>query len=231
MEVLKIGNKVDGIIRATYAGEIGSHTIQYDNQPYTIFTGSDVTLSFSSRDVKATHLNFNDLSYNTDTVSEIRIQNVQLTSKILDLICAKYDQPLASGFENYTSSEDGIIYLNKNEAWYQVFVFNSDGELETAYEELNEDQSTIEVNNENSSYLIVYYWLKDKAYSLEQPENKYFNLDLKITGNQDDATKDVYLHFTKCGLRIDRNMFFNSAIQTVNLVFYPLKDGEHFIAI
>ena len=54
----------------------------------------------------------------------------------------------------------------------------------------------------------------------------YLKLDLIIEGNKDDNTSTAYLHFDKCGIRVDKQLSFNTTINAVDLTFKVLDDGE-----
>mgnify|MGYP003307118141 CR=1 FL=1 len=154
MATYKIGNKITGIIRSYCTGKLGKMDMQYDNQPYTILRDISATLNFAADTRDATVGRHNIWEFNADTVKEIRLNNVPLTEKILDLIYQDNPTKLFSKQEDYESDEDGIIYLNTSDAIYQVFVYDDEGNLESAYGELSD--SELHVNKINSIYSIYY---------------------------------------------------------------------------
>lgn len=187
METYKIGNKVTAIIRAYSAGKIGDDLMVYDNQPYTILHGVSADLRF--RDVSKTGRDAVQkvLYHNMNVLDSITVSNIELTSKIMNLIFPKSESKLAHVAENYDSDEENRIYLNYSGQVYQVFVYNQEGELEQdsclgTYDANN----PIVVQNPNSNYLIVYSYEKEVAYNLNNYNNVYLTVDLQITGNTDD---------------------------------------------
>ena len=52
-----------------------------------------------------------------------------------------------------------------------------------------------------------------------------------ITGNEEDSAAKMTIHIDKCGLKIDKNMYFNQRSNTVDLIFTVLDTGENYIAL
>ena len=109
MSTYKIGNKVNGIIRSYAVGKLGAMDMVYDNQPYTILRDISATVTFSSKDRDLTDAHKDLLHYGADTVKEVRLSNVPLTEKVLDLIYQSNDEKLYSKQENYMSDEELFI--------------------------------------------------------------------------------------------------------------------------
>lgn len=228
METYKIGNKVSGVIRAFSAGKIGDQTIQYDNQPYTTVFGKEMSLTFRNYSKSANAVNNKVLYYDAHQLAEVTIRDVSLTDKILNLIYSKNEEKLCTKIENCVSDKNFKIFLNTVEdELYQVFVFNQDGDLESAYGTLEGNVLTVE--NDESSYLIVYSYIGEKAYSLDKPNNYYLTLDLQIEGNEDDQTSMMFLHIEKCGLRVDQNMRFQNRGNAVDLIFEVISTSNNYI--
>jgi len=227
MDTYKLGNKVKVIIRSFAAGKMGNTEMAYDNQPYTIIDGTSLNLSFDSLDKNARHLDFNVLNYNHDTLTQVDINDVALTEKILQLIYQENETPLCTTSENYIS-DGNIIHLNNPGAMYQMFVYDNEGTLEKAFGEYTED--TLEVEKEDSSYLIVYSFIGETSFLLDKPNNFYCTLDAEIEGNINDTTSTMYLHCEKCGLKVDKSMTFQQRGNAVNLSFEVLK-GENYLTV
>ena len=129
MNTYKLGNKVTGIIRAYSNGKIGDTIIQYDNQPYTILKSISANLIFTDID-KNIKSGFVDLSYNNSKLYQIKLSDVSLNDKILNLIFLKSKTKLVSKVENYISDDNNKIYINSTtDQIYQVFVYNNSGAL------------------------------------------------------------------------------------------------------
>lgn len=234
METYKIGNKVTAIIRAYSAGKIGDDLMVYDNQPYTILYGVSADLRF--RDVSKTGRDAVQkvLYHNMNVLDSITVSNIELTSKIMNLIFPKSENKLAHVAENYDSDEENRIYLNYSGQVYQVFVYNQEGELEQdsclgTYDANN----PIIVQNSNSNYLIVYSYEKEVAYNLNNYNNVYLTVDLQITGNTDDEHSIMWIHLDKCGIHVDKNMYFSQNSNAADLIFEIISDDttENYITV
>ena len=230
MNTYKLGNKVTCIIRAYSSGKIGDAVMDYNNQPYTIVKSATANLSFTDIDTTAKS-SFTQLAYNNSKLSQIQISDVALNDKILNLIFLKSEAKLVSKVENQVADDNNLIYLTPiaNEV-YQVFIYNSNGELDKAIGTHNTDEPII-VSEPNKDYLICYQYEANKGYSLDRPENMYFTLDLLVTGNKEDNTSDMNIHVEKCALKIDKNMYFNQHSNAVDLIFTVLDTGENYIAL
>lgn len=230
MNVYKIGNKVTGIIRAYSSGDIGSIHMNYDNEPYTIVKSVEANLVFADLNTTITN-SFNQLYYNNSKLSQIKISDILLNDKILNLIFSKSETKLVTKAENYLSDDNKLIYLRTTaKTVYQVFIYNDQGQLEKAIGTHN-SLTPIEVQEANKDYLICYQYNGAKAFSFDRPANNYFTLDLIITGNEEDSAAKMTIHIDKCGLKIDKNMYFNQRSNTVDLTFTVINDSENYITI
>lgn len=230
MESYKIGNKVTGIIRAYSSGKIGSIEAQYDNEPYTIVRGVSATLNFTGQNTPITSARKEtNLTYNSDRLNEVVINNVTFNDKICALIFAEQEEGLCSKAENFDSDENGTIYLNHQDNIYQVFVYDDEGHLETAYGTYTE--KTMTLSKPNASYLVVYSYLGEKAYNFNKPSNLYVTLDLEIQGNVDDQTTDMFIHIEKCGFKINKNMYFSQTANAVDITFTVIESGNDYIVV
>ena len=230
MNTYKLGNKVTCIIRAYSSGKIGDVVMDYNNQPYTIVKSATANLGFTDIDTTAKS-NFTQLAYNNSKLSQVQISDVTLNDKILNLIFLKSEAKLVSKVENQIADDNNLIYLTPiaNEV-YQVFIYNSNGELDKAIGTHNTDEPIV-VSEPNKDYLICYQYEALKGYSLDKPENMYFTLDLLVTGNKEDNTSNMNIHIEKCALKIDKNMYFNQRSNAVDLIFTVLDTGENYIAL
>ena len=230
MNTYKLGNKITCIIRAYSSGKIGDVVMDYNNQPYTIVKSATANLGFTDIDTTAKS-SFTQLAYNNSKLSQVQISDVTLNDKILNLIFLKSEAKLVSKVENQIADDNNLIYLTPiaNEV-YQVFIYNSNGELDKAIGTHNTDEPII-VSEPNKDYLICYQYEANKGYSLDKPENMYFTLDLLVTGNKEDNTSDMNIHVEKCALKIDKNMYFNQRSNAVDLIFTVLDTGENYIAL
>ena len=229
MKTYKIGNKVKCIIRSYSSGYIGETRMEYDNQPYTVLQDIEASMSFKNIR-KDSSDDLRQMSFNVESISEIRLSNISLTSQILNLIFLKNEDKLCNTCENYDSNTNKIIYLHfPADEVYQMFVYNNNGELEAAYGTYSED--TLEVEEANSNYLIFYSYKGEKGYSLNKQNNFYVTLDLEVIGNTDDNTTKTWIHFDKCAITVDKNMYFNSSINTIDLTFKILDSGNDYITL
>ena len=232
MATYKIGNKVTGIIRSFCSGKLGNMDMQYDNQPYTLLKDIDVSLTFVEQDKSNTQGYKNLLEYNFDTLQSVSINNVKLTDRILSLIYRKNKEgPLFSKREEYTSDSEGKIYLNlPAERIYQVFIYDDEGALESAFGEYAD--STLTVQKVDTDYVIYYSYEGEVSYFLEKPENFYVTIDFEALGNEDDGTQDMCIHIAKCVLKINKNMYFNSNnSNTIDLTAQVIYTGDDYITL
>lgn len=232
MATYKIGNKVTGIIRSFCAGKLGDINMQYDNQPYTLLKDIDVSLTFSEQDKSNTQGNKNLLEHNFDSLQFVSINNVKLTDRVLFLIYKENKEgPLFSKREEYTSDDEGKIYLNlPADAIYQVFIYDDEGTLEAAFGEYTE--STLTVEKVNTDYSIYYSYEGEKSFFLEKPENFYVTIDFEALGNKDDGTQDMCIHIAKCVLKVNKNMYFTSNnSNAIDLTAQVIYTGDDYITL
>jgi len=229
MATYKIGNKITGIIRSYCAGKLGNAEMQYDNQPYTILRDISATVNFSNDTKDNTTGRKNLLEYNADTIKEVRLNNVLLTEKILNLIYKTNNDKLFSTQEIYESDEKGVIYLNTPETIYQVFIYDDEGNLEDAMGSYQGD--TITVLKSESPYSIYYSYIGEKSFLLDKPDNYYIKLDLNIIGNEDNNTQDMCLHIEKGSVKIDKSMYFNNNSNAIDLTIVVIHTGLDYITL
>lgn len=234
METYKIGNKVTCIIRAHTAGMIGDEKVIYDNQPYTILRGVSADLRFKDVSRAAKDSIQKVLYHNVSVLDSITVSNVELTNKIMNLIFPKSKTKLAHVAENYNSDQDGRIYLNNIGQVYQVFVYDDEGNLEqnSCLGTFNTNEP-LQVQKPNSNYLIVYSFEKQVAYDLNNYSNVYLTVDLEITGNTDDERETMWIHLDKCGIHVNKNMYFSQNSNATDLVFEIISDNttENYITV
>lgn len=228
METYKLGNEIKCIIRSYTAGPIGNTVALYDNQPYTILKDVSATIRFKDVDSNigkgARYL----LSYNANEIEDIQISNVLLTDKVLNLIFSSSDVKLCTIAENFESDSNGRIFINcPQDVIYQVFVYDENGDLEadSSYEMFDLSSGELTVKNANSAYMVVYSYYGQHVLSLSGGENFYVTLDLELIGNIDDETNHMFIHLDKCGLKADKNLYFNSSVNQVDLTFKVINDG------
>ena len=231
MATYKMGNKVTGIIRSLCVGKLGEMTMTYDNQPYALLKDVSVTLNFSQQNTETDVGDKTHMSFNHDTLNQVQISNVKLNNKILELLYTDNQrEPLFAKQENYTSDEEGNVYLNFNDKVYQVFIYDSDGNLETAYGEL--ENNVLTLNKPEEEYSIYYSVLGDKSFYFDKPNNIYVTLDLCAVGNEDDQTQDMSIHIEKCLIKADKGMYFNrTGSNTIDLTCEVIYTGLDYITI
>lgn len=225
MKTYKLGNKINCIIRSCCPGHIGSQEMSYSYQPYTILKNVEASLTFAENTRKAKSV-FTDLHFSQDILQEINISNVEINDKILNLIFLKNEDKLCSTFEN-CYAEDNKIYISApTEEIYDVFIYNTNGELEKVFETLN----SLEVEvDKNEDYLVFYSYAGGKTYDLKNIPSQYLSLDLIIEGNADDELNTSYIHVDKCALQVNKNMHFNRTLNAVDLKFTVISSGENYI--
>lgn len=226
METYKLGNRVKAILRAHSPGWVGNTEIFYSMQPYTILETTEATVLF--RDTVSTAKTTQSLlKYDVDFVDSIELSNVKLTDKILNLIFRQDDQPLKTISINQNSSGH-ILPLPSDIVCYQLFVFDDEGQLVYA---VDEAKDSIEVDKPDSNYLLVFLSDAEKGYYLSRQQNITLALDLEVIGNEDDTTNHFWLHFDKCSLGINKNLYFNGSVNSIDLRLQILKSDNDYITI
>jgi len=232
METYKLGNKANCIIRSFSGSNIGEVQMTYGNQPYTVLKDIEATVNFKQIEKKA-KTDLQQLGYYADSVSEVRIPNVILTNKILNLIFLKSEVKLCNVSKNFITDANKKIFLDSSlTKIYQVFIYNDEGNLERAEGEIDLTQShELTLQKANSSYLIFYSYEGTLAYSLNKNNNKYLTLDLEILGNKEDETNTSWIHIEKCVITIDKTISLYRSSNTVDLIFKVLDTGEDYITL
>lgn len=230
METYKLGNKINCIIRAYSTGSIGSTLIEYANQPYSILKDVGATINFTDRNKNSSQGVRNLLAYNISEIDSLNISNVLLTDKILNLLFNNSEEKLCTVTKDVVSTSDGKIYLTApRDDIYQVFIFNEDG-LELALDEHNITEPIL-VNNTDSSYLVIFSYIGNKAVSFSSPRNLYLTLDLELTGNINDETNKMWIHLDQCAVSANKTLYFNQDINTVDLDFKVLSTDNNYIVL
>lgn len=229
MKTYKLGNKAKCIIRAYCVGLLGAEIMQHDNQPYTVLEDIEATVYFNDKDSKAM-TSKNLLSFNASNVSRVVLQNVVLTEKVLNLLFKNYPNGLNNTTQYITSTDRKELYFPHNPI-YEVFVYDNEGLVsrEEMVETTQSEEAILRTDKANYEYLTFYSYIPQKSLSLnENNNNVYITLDLELEGNEDDQTRNAWIHLERCGLEADRTLFFKQSINTVDLSFIVL-DGENYI--
>lgn len=252
MKIYKIGNKIKCIIRSFSSGYMGADYMQYGNQPYTIIKDADVSLSFEDRSVNAKS-QFSVLGTSEDILKEIRISNVELNDKILNLIFSKNEEKMCSTVEN-VFIDDYIFRINKNTRQInQVFVYNYNSQLVAATGCLNLEQDSntpidirtfeyfdeTKISSDTQDILIFYSYQGEKGFYLDrQGENQSFYLTLdfilednNVEGCEGNEVMDSYIHVDKCYMQVDKNMYFNKTLNAIDLKFIVIGDKSNYITL
>ena len=226
----KIGNKVDVIVRSYNSGDMGSMTMQYKNQPYTILRDITATITFFNRDVSAEQGEDILLAFNHDNVSRINLSDVPLNDKLLDLLYEENEDALCSEQEYVTTDENGQFFISwPTDVVYQVFMYDDQGVLEQAFGTCDDTMFTM--LKPNTQYSIYYSFKGTKSFLLRKKENMYVTLDLIITGNIEDETSDMCIHIEKCALSADKALFLRDEINTISLTARVIRGGNNYITI
>ena len=227
MKTYKLGNKIKCIIRSCSTGLIGDQEMTYSNQPYTILKDVEASLTFADKEKKSKSI-FTDLAYSADSLQEITISNVEINDKILNLIFSKNEEKICSTVAN-CMAEDNKIYINAPaDEIYQVFIYDVDGNLEQAYGFLDDFEVSVK---RNEDYLVFYSYQGTTSFNLNRSETPYLALDLILTGNIDDELNTSFIHIDKCALKINKNMYFNRSLNTVDLKFIVIDNDGSYITL
>ena len=222
MTEYKLGNKINCIIRGYVSGQLGQETLEYDKQPYTILKDVEANLTWGEND-RTANTNRAIWQYHNNSASTLRLTNVPLTNKFLNLIFPKSQGLLCSSFKNYVSNDKGEVYLiTSSDMLYEVFVYDDEGKLEEAFDSLDTNKLTLK--KPNSSYLVVYSFVGAKSLSLDMnPDTSYLTLDLELIGNKDDQTGNSWMHLERCCLLPTKTLSFNYNLNSVDLEFSILS--------
>lgn len=236
MKTYQIGNKVTCIIRSYCPSIIGEVQTKYDNEPYTILSDVNVSLSFTEVEKNATSGNrLRQLHYNDSGLNQVRISNIHLTNKILNMLFESYDQGTKSHFESVIAQDNKLYLSTQEDTIYQVFVYDENetmikavGTLEVIDGAITLPETTLE---EEGAYLVVYQTLGNNSVRLNGPNNTYFTLDLICEGNTDEETAPTYIHIQKAGLRADKSLYFSKTINAVDLTFNVIETEDDYIVL
>lgn len=252
MKTYKIGNKIKCIIRSFSSGFIGADYIQYGNQPYTIINNADVSLSFEDKSSNA-RSPFTILGTSTDVLREIKISNVELNDKILNLIFSKNEEKMCSTVEN-VFIDDYVFRINKRtQKISQVFVYNYNSQLVAATGCLDLEQNNntpidirtfdyfdeTKINSDTQDILIFYSYQGEKGFYLDRQDANqsfYLTLDFILEDNNVEScdgneVTDSYIHVEKCYMQVDKNMYFNKTLNAIDLKFIVISDGFNYITL
>lgn len=233
METYKLGNKINCVVRAYAPTTIGDTVLEYANEPFTVLKGVSARINFTDNDREAASAYSRILNYNVDMVDSVEISDVELTNKIMDLIFIKSSTKLINKVENYDSDENNLIFINCSAPEIKdVFIYDNGGALEAHYDSLNIAEA-LQVKKADSNYLIIYGYDSQVAYDLDRFNNIYLTLDMEVIGNVNDETSKMWLHFDKCGLTVDKNIYFSQKSNTVDLTFKVMIDNstENYIIV
>ena len=236
MKTYQIGNKVTCIVRSYCPSIIGQVQTKYNNEPYTILKDVNVSLSFTEVEKNATSGNkLRQLHYNSSGLNQVRISNIHLTNKILNMLFESYDQGTKTHFESVIAQDNKLYLSTQENTIYQVFVYDENenmikavGTLEVIEGAITLPETTLE---EESAYLVVYQTLGNNSVRLSGPNNTYFTLDLICEGNTDEETAPTYIHIQKAGLRADKSLYFSKAINAVDLTFNVIETEDDYIVL
>ena len=246
MKTYKLGNKIKCIIRSYSTGMIGEQYMKYPNQPYTVLKDVEANLVFNDYSREAKQIQ-NQLAYSIDFLKEVNISNIELNDKILNLIFSSNEDKLLTTTEDITITDNYIRINTDVPDIYQAFLYNSKGVMvaATSNYKLGRGSATkIYLNNfeycdeeyrnrvnEEEPGLIVFSYEGSKSFKLKKDFSLYLVLDLILEGNEEnenqiDLANTSCIHIGKCVLQIDKNMYFNRALNTVDLKFVIIEDRD-----
>lgn len=230
MENYKLGN-IGQIIIRTYNPIDGIYPTKYDNQPYTFLKDKEFAINFDNNTSDIKRRTVNELATSWGTIDSIEINDVELNSKILNLVYQPNESKICSRAENYDSDDEGMIYLTRpnNQTIYQIFIYNDDGDLETALDELNSDE--LQVERPNSNYFIIYNFEGRNAFNFSSNQKYYFTLDITTIMNEDEESQPCHIHIDKCQLRLDQRMTFKQSSNTIDLIFKVVGHTDNYICL
>ena len=235
MSTYKIANKVKGIIRAQHSGPIGNQIATYVNEPFMRLDNIEAVLTFTSFDATPKVHDKNLLNFNHDTLTQVQLSGIPISDKILSLLyIPNTEAPLFHKQKYYESDVEGKIYLSisgSDTHIYQVFIYDEEGNLEASYGEFDTSEPLV-VAKADQTYSIYYSVLGSKSYYLDKPDNLYITLDLELTGNTDDDTRDMCVHIEKASIKTDRNMYLNrNTSNTINITASVIYTGLDYITV
>lgn len=232
MNTYKIGNKVKCIIRS-YTGpcQIGNVNIKYSNQPYVLLDDIEVTVDFTDDEKIQTAIK-PQYAFMRQHINRIRLSNVKLTDKILNLIYTKNEEKLCNTVQKFHSGGDKKIFFNKKiKNLYQVFIYKDGDKLERA--EGHIDLSSVNyilVDEPNKDYIIFYSYDGNSSVILDKTTNYFLTLDFEFLGNTNDDTTKMWMHIDKCALIAENQLVFNNTTNAIDLTFQALEsDVDNYI--
>lgn len=223
MRTYKINNRVKScIIRSITPGFLGDTEMQYANQPYTILHDIAGQLTFETNTKSNQKGAYNIFHYSHASVSELRLNDVSLTSKILNLIFPKTEAKLVQRSTILSTDEEGRIFLPHGAVWHEVFVY-SNQELQTFIQLAESEINELEPNQ---PYLVCYGIVQD-GVSLNGTSNFYVSVDLELENNIDEERSTTFIHLSKCHITTDNSIRFEKDdTTTANLIFHVIADSD-----
>ena len=229
MSEIMLGNKLNCVIRI-YGGA-DDQLLRY--QPYTILQDVEATFSFSRTEKQFTTRSYDTAAYwSADTLTSIALSNVPLTSRIINMLYEKNEEPqLISHTEVVKSDSSGKIYFTNTKEKYQVFIIDNADALEKSYGKFSAD--SLIVKKPNSEYLVNYYTLTDetnKVFNFNKKADFYFTLDFEwLSNNNNNQTAKGYIHIERASVYIDNKINFNRFGNKANLQFNVINDDKNYI--
>lgn len=224
MNTYKIGNRIRScIIRSCAPGPLGSEYMEYANQPYTILEDIEGHLTFAANNKNINSHQRLRLGSSTSFVEELRLSNISITTKILNLIFPKIEGVLVQTSKVLHSDDEGKIFLPNNlEEVYEVFIYQ-DQELKHYFAAAG---TMIDGLDANAPYLICYSF-KQNASSLDGTANYYVTMDLELDNNINDTLYTTHIHLDKCLITVDDRIDFNhNANTTIDLSVQIIQDRD-----
>lgn len=231
MDTYKLGNKVNCIIRAVTAGQLGQMQMTYDNQPYTELHDIGASLSFAVKNIDSKDDNLSSLlHYNNNSINMVYLSDCPITAKILDLVYPKSELKLYSTSVNVDSYEDGILYLpeNPNYILYQVFVYDVSGKLVVALDSVTKGVLESAAIKANHNYKVFYSYETRYGVSLDESlSSAYVSLDLTSEGNVNDSTSSFCIHIARASISAAKSIALRSnGINTIDLNCTVIKSDD-----
>lgn len=195
-DLYEFGGQCDVIVRSAYGTKINGVTYA-ENEPYTILKDVFVRLDYDSTESGAT-AKTNITASHAGYPDAISISNVQLTSKICDLI-ATNNNNVSCISKYYEAESDGrAIYLPEEPIKDSVFIYYK-GKRQEGFV-VTDTAIYCDYFVPGEKYLVFYDVPMNTSYDFEIPHYPYFALDIIAKGNTNKRSENCYMKFPATAL-------------------------------
>jgi hypothetical protein len=224
----EFGSACDVVIRCKSKRTIGGKTYEA-NEPYTILR--DVYVSVGYRTIASqADTTSNILAYREGLPDVVSISNIELNTKICDLIAERAQIECVNKFCESIGT-NGKLYLPETPYDSNIFIVHNNESI-TGF--IKENDVLIGDFVDGEQYLVFYtVAATGDAFKFEVPSYGYFSLDIVGKGNSNKQTQNIYITFPAVSLMsVPVFNMVNGTILNVPMQFeciHKCQKDAHFV--